>query len=342
MTVPSITITDNTSSPTYSYQSPAQGPLASLYQTTGLDTILNYPLDLGSPSKNHYVKFWVKQIVPQGVSVSPVAGSSIDEKSKIGGETLLGELIQPQTYQPKAAISLYMPDTLNANYSASYDELSLTNELGGGIQAIQQIRSFAGANGDKNSGSSVASDAATQFAAAKVAGLAGGILGGESQSLSDINLQGRGLVINPQLQMIYRGVGFREFQLSFLFTPTSAAEAQTVNLIIGAFKYHFAPEMLVGPASDNGMILVPPSFFNIEFMINSKENPFLPKYGDCVLADIDVNYAPNGFAAHIDGAPVQTQLNLTFKEIEIVTKGKLKAGFNNTDYTGSGSTGGLR
>ena len=55
---------------------------------------------------------------------------------------------------------------------------------------------------------------------------------------------------------------------------------------------------------------------------------FLPRYGDCVLTNIDVNYAPSGFAAHNDGAPVQTQLTLQFREIEVVTKDKLSEGFN--------------
>jgi hypothetical protein len=44
----------------------------------------------------------------------------------------------------------------------------------------------------------------------------------------------------------------------------------------------------------------------VDFLINSKQNIYLPKYGDCVLENIDVNYAPNGFAAFDSGAPVQT------------------------------------
>jgi len=47
------------------------------------------------------------------------------------------------------------------------------------------------------------------------------------------------------------------------------------------------------------------------------------------LENIDVNYAPNGFAAHTDGAPVQTTLNLQFKELEIVDRGRLQKGFQN-------------
>ena len=59
----------------------------------------------------------------------------------------------------------------------------------------------------------------------------------------------------------------------------------------------------------------------------NEENKFLPKYADCVLMDIVVNTAPNGFAVHTDGAPVQTTLSLQFKEIEIADRDRLQTGF---------------
>jgi hypothetical protein len=309
-----------------------------------LDTILQYPSDLGSPTKNHYVKFWVKQIIPQNATVTTTTTNESAKAQPGTGQTLGGFNIQPQQTKPVACISLYMPDTLNATYNASYDELSLTNELGKNLGNLQAIGTFLGVGKDKNSASNAASKAAVNYGTSKVLGNITGIVpGADAQGISDINLQGGGFTVNPQLQVLYRGIGFRQFQLSFLFTPASHDEALTVNKIIAAFKYHFAPDLLTASQSDNGMFFIPPSYFSVEFMINNQENVYLPKYGDCVLADIDVNYAPNGFAAHTDGAPVQTQLNLVFKEIEIVTKGKLQAGYNNATSDGSsGSIGGLR
>jgi len=326
-----------------------QGPLASLYRNNNkLDTILQYPSDLGSPTKNHYVKFWVKQIIPQNATVTTTTTNESVKSGTIAqpgtGQTLGTFNIQPQQTKPVACISLYMPDTLNATYNASYDELSLTNELGKNLGNLQAISNFLGGAGkNKNSASGVASDASVNYGTSKVLGNIASVAGADAQGISDINLQGGGFTVNPQLQVLYRGIGFRQFQLSFLFTPASHDEALTVNKIIAAFKYHFAPDLLTASQSDNGMFFIPPSYFSVEFMINNQENVYLPKYGDCVLADIDVNYAPNGFAAHTDGAPVQTQLNLVFKEIEIVTKGKLQAGYNIATSDGSsGSIGGLR
>ena len=66
-------------------------------------------------------------------------------------------------------------------------------------------------------------------------------------------------------------------------------------------------------------------------MVRSSENIYLPRYGDCVLKDIDINYAPNGFAAYEvpgqinaskggTGMPVAIQLSLQFMETEYLTK----------------------
>ncbi|CAB4133001.1 hypothetical protein UFOVP250_21 [uncultured Caudovirales phage] len=309
-------------SPNFS-TNPATGPLSSLYATTGF-TPYYYPKDLSSSTKNHYVKFWIKEI--KGAGYDPT-GQTL---------TLFGDSglhLIPAMTDSKAVISLYMPDTLTATYNASYDELSLMHDLGK-IQGLQTINSVFNLGSDLAKGNITGNDKTAWLALqAKVAG---GLA--DSPNVGDVFLQGGGITINPQLQMIYRGVGFREFQLTFNFTPTSADESNQVNAIISQFKYHFAPELVqMANAKSVSMFMVPPSIFDIEFMFGSTENVYLPKYGDCVLLNIDVNYAPNGFASFNNGAPVQTQLNLTFREIEIVTKKKLQAGYNDANSINAGA-----
>ena len=224
-----------------------------------------------------------------------------------------------------------MPDTLSASYNASYDELSITNDLGKGIKGLQAIQAFAAKQNGVNTASATASDPAAIYAVGSLWETALSKVPGIDLSgpeITNVALQTQGYAVNPQLQVIYRGLGFRNFTLNFIFTPASEEEALKVNQIIGKFKYHFAPQMVLAKNAVSGMFFVPPSFFNIEFMFNANENKFLPRYGDCVLTNIDVNYAPSGFAAHNDGAPVQTQLTLQFREIEVVTKDKLSEGFN--------------
>jgi hypothetical protein len=360
----------------------AKGPLSALYGGKGVQT-LKYPSDLATDAtKNHYVQFSIKEVIPAGYStrgastpgqsinlngIAQAAGalggaisngikSAASDSSELAqnligrategigdGFAKIGEYIptslqiSPTTTQAKAYISLYMPDTLTAQYSADWQEMSL-GDMGTGISTlrmIDQLATNAGQQGTftsgdlgKNLGNLASTDPAVTATIANILGASG--IGSnliDAKVIGDVILKGQGYAINPQLQMIFRGVGFRSFQLSFMFTPKSLEESTEVNDIIKTFKYHFSPGFEAGKTdSTQSMFLTSPSLFNVEFKIGQNENQYVPKYGDCVLTDIDVNYAPNGFAAHENGAPVQTTLNLTFKEIVIVDRDKIANG----------------
>ena len=361
----------------------AKGPLAALYGGKGVQT-LKYPSDLATDAtKNHYVQFSIKEVVPAGYSTrapttpgqsinlngiaqaagalggvisdgikSAVGGSSETVQSLVGKATdgigngfeKIGEYIptslqiSPTTTQAKAYISLYMPDTLTAQYSADWQEMSL-GDMGASLSSlrmIDQLATNAGQQGTfssgdlkKSLGNLASTDPAVTALVSNIMSATGvdSRLGLDAKVIGDVILKGKGYAINPQLQMIFRGVGFRSFQLSFTFTPNSLEESQEVDNIIKTFKYHFSPGFEAGKTdSTQSMFLTSPSLFNVQFKIGQNENQYAPKYGDCVLADIDVNYAPNGFAVHENGAPVQTTLNLTFKEIVIVDRDKIANG----------------
>ena len=131
----------------------------------------------------------------------------------------------------------------------------------------------------------------------------------------DIILLTQGLALNPKNQLLFEGIDFRSYQLAFTFTPYSAEEAETVRQIIKTFKKHAAPTIITEAA---GMFFRPPSTVGVQFMFNGKENPNIAKVTESVIESIDVNYAPNGWAAHDNGAPVQTTLTLQLKEIQLV------------------------
>jgi hypothetical protein len=77
--------------------------------------------------------------------------------------------------------------------------------------------------------------------------------------------------------------------------------------------------------------MVPPSEFDIEFYYNGEVNPNIPKISTCALTSISIDYAPNGFRAYevpgenspkmgSTGMPVAMRVNLSFRELEIMTK----------------------
>jgi hypothetical protein len=223
-----------------------------------------------------------------------------------------------------------------STYGATYDSLSITGDLGSSVKGIQALKSGADSLSDatKMNGNASSLSPATITLLSSVLGNRAEKAGVNLQNVGDLLLKAQGFGVNPQLQMLYRGTNFRSFQLSFMFSPKNETEAETVNKIINTLRYHFSPTMAVGNVSSNdSMFLIPPSIFNIQFKLNSNENKFLPKYGDCVLESIDVDNAPNGFAVYDrgptgqgEGAPVQTRLTLQFKEIVIVDRGMINQG----------------
>lgn len=251
----------------------------------------------------------------------------------IGDVLTKGVGISPRLSELKSVISLYMPDTLYAEYSADYTEFSLTDDLGGLVSSIRAINQIAdknplsGASGDmyeaiksvgKGIGNAVSNQPESIYLATKAFG---------AENIGAVLNKAQGYAINPQLQMIYKGIGLRTFQLTFTFTPKSAQEAKEVDEIIALFKHHYAPRLESGTeTSVNSMFFIPPSMFTVQFMHNGRENTHLPKYGECVLSNITVDYAPNGFASYEDGSPVQSQLMLQFKETEIIDRNKLEKG----------------
>lgn len=339
-----ITITDIVNT-TPSTTVKSVSPLETLESNATAINTLMYPDDLGSESKNHYVQIYIKNINPANYGTSGITSSNNISTSGVSGliSGVVGAIgnfakskfnfnlkFDAPVTSTSAVISLYMPETLQSVYGATYDTLSITGELGAGIRGVQAIASGAdslsGAVGATNGNASSVSPA-TITLLSSILGTAAEKVGVNLQNIGDLLIKGQGFGINPQLQMIYRGTNFRSFQLSFMFSPKSAAEAEKVDKIINTLRYHFSPTMAVGGVSSNdSMFLIPPSLFNVVFKLNSNENKFLPKYGDCVLESIDVDNAPNGFAAYDDGASVQTRLTLQFKEIVVVDRGLIKQG----------------
>ena len=227
----------------------------------------------------------------------------------------------------KDSISLYMPDTLAFDYARSYSDLSVTADLGNlglGLSAAASIydqRKSGVSNQIKN-----AAPFAAEFAKNKL-----GSNGGQTLFSAVTAATGGALAVNPQLELIYQGTGFRSFRFSFMFYPRSKKEAEEVLGIIDSFTFHQAPEVL---SSSFGRYLVPPSEFDIKFYCNGKENPNIPKMTTSVLTGISVDYAPSGFASYETllmeperggtGMPVAIRMDLSFKETEIITKRFLK------------------
>ena len=239
------------------------------------------------------------------------------------------------------AIALYMPDTLQYTYAQSYDQLNLGSELGG--QALAGGKSVYDAfqNGGAE-GLSAIGKTATEIGKQKAGSAVAEALG--SAQTGQAILASTGRVQNPMLEMIYKSPNFRTFQFDFTFYPRDEREALEVQRILERLRFHQAPELM----PNAGGFLIPPSEFDIKFYNSGKENPNIPQIATCVLTTLDINYAPNGWAAYETpgenepylgrtGMPVSIQVTLQFQEMTYLTKKDFRDDLANADTLARGS-----
>jgi hypothetical protein len=154
-----------------------------------------------------------------------------------------------------------------------------------------------------------------------------------------------GVAVNPFLGVAYESPNLRTLTVPYVFEPKSRHEAQAVIDIIGAFKFHSAPSYI--DASDvfnsdilkdvsdslslNQALLKSPNVFEISFLDRDSDtgrNKSLFKFGPAVCMDVNCNYASNGIWRALEsGLPVSVELNLTFQEMEIITRDKIIGGW---------------
>lgn len=332
--------------------------------------IYRYPQDLGSVDKGHYIVFHINQqkktqfkgattgdqptIVADRIrGTSTSAGSNLGNISRdIVGvvEQYAGTLDTTRNLSKASSdfsvnftrtiervrdtVALYMPDTLGFIHNQGYSDVQLGGDvIAKGVDiATSLIDAYKKSNGDLTDTLKNAVSNLSPFIANQVAQNSPFLQAGFAAIF--------GVVQNPKLELLYSAPAFRTFRFDFQFYPRSESEATEVQNIISRLKFHQAPEIA---SEGNGFFLVPPSEFDIQFYYNGKINPNIPKISTCVLESIDLDYAPNGFAAYEvpnepvpkmgrTGMPVSIRMSLQFKETDIVTKASLDNKYDSRYY----------
>ena len=262
----------------------------------------------------------------------------ISKKSNVAG-------FDRPTYLTTDAIALYMPDTLAYSYSQSYESIGSGNEFAGQAIAMGKSANDAFKNGGLAAAGESMKKSATENITDLVAKTAGKAFGSDNTArLFLANVLGR--VVNPMLEMLYQSPNFRTFNFDFVFYPRDEREALEVQSILERLRFHQAPEILKESGVAAGGFLVPPSEFDIRFYYSGSENPNIPQVATCVMTQMDVNYAPNGWSAYEvpdefkpsigrTGMPTAIQLTLTFQETTYLTKDDFNEKLVNADSLGS-------
>jgi len=286
---------------------------------------VQYPLDLGSNGLGHYMLFESGFLgySPQKSGLLDTAGRQ--KRDKITSKTSSKSITT-------AAIAIYMPNTIKASYSQSYE--GDTAGIAGDLEAIKGSIDKIGGQGGGPAGGGGTSMSSEQIKAALAgaSGMAirqGKKLVGELVSMAGAGdpvrfLQKRsGTALNPRNEQFYNSPDFRTFTYEFDFWPRNEKEALAVEQIIHIFKYNSSP----GFAEGAGAIFEIPNYYKISYMFNTGENPHLHKISACYCTGVDVNYSPDGqMSTFKNGQPTHTKLSLSFVEDRIITKRDIEAG----------------
>jgi len=212
----------------------------------------------------------------------------------------------------KTAIALHIPNNLSVTYSMvwSEDDTSALAMAAGAVQQGWEVMKGSSNKGNNTDVSGTGAAILTNIALSKGPNQAG-------------NSVATGLAANPKKEQVFKGVNFRTFSFDYKFFPRSWYEAQNVRNIIDQFKYHMHPEF----KDSNNFVYIYPSEFDIFYYQDNEENLNLHRHTSCVLTDMTINYTPNGmFSTFADGSPTQIDVTLTFRELALLTKDKVKDG----------------
>lgn len=277
----------------------------------GTKSDLRYPLEHMNSTQD-YIQFAVieykrRALTGSGVADGPRSGVE-GESASAGNQTLLANRL--------GTVTLPVPSQIGDNNGADYggSNLNFLQERGLNIakegidgqpgNALNELRGLFGdiLKGQENNGL-----VSNFFAGQAVSAFGGNI------SLDTILNRSGGVIINPNMELLFTGPKLRSFTFAFKFTPRFENEAEEIRQIIRTFKKHSSPRL-------GGGFLKSPNIFQIRYLgQGSRNHGFLNRFKLCALTNMTVNYTGDGvYATYSDGTPVSMIMALTFNELSPV------------------------
>lgn len=231
------------------------------------------------------------------------------------------------------AICLPMPQKLSANYNAKYIETEAVGVLGSVVGALGQSGQQVGSQPLSALNALIQTGLPALFGPGGIGTQlanklgAGGLMTPDRAKAAEQQIQkAAGAVTNNRQEQLFQSMEFRAHHLQWLFLPRSFAESEYIFQICQTFKEHMHPEEAEGTGSS---VLLMPAEFDIEFRYGSNENVNIGKIATCVLKSATIDYTPVGEFITFEGYshPIAIVLNLTFAELEPLTRRMIKKGF---------------
>lgn len=235
-------------------------------------------------------------------------------------------------------VCLYMPEDLSTGYRSQWSGRNFSNIARGLLQSAAAPNTINGIENAISTATNAFDNAIPILGAKVISGVVSKITG-ESLSLDDVFGGTRGVILNPNTELLFGGVDLRNFTLTYKLVPRNQTEAGIIPLIIKQFKKAMLPKTaegneftfggkLTGGVSVKDSFIKVPKLCKVNFMKGPNENPNINKYKMCAITQVDVNYTPDGaYATLEDGAMVAIELTLSFQETSLIFSEDVDAGY---------------
>lgn len=223
------------------------------------------------------------------------------------------------------SIILYMPEDISTGYRASWSGKKFSNVARGALTTagsdnpIQMIgNALKSAKGDIEK---IIPNAANKTIRETISAITG-----ESIGADDIFAATRGVVLNPNVELLFSGHDLRNFTLKYKLVPRNAQESGYIKKIINTFRAAMLPnfadgdEMTFQDSSEVAQNFIKvPNVCKVSFMRGGNLNRDVPQYKMCAMTQVDVNYTPDGtYATLEDGTMVAYELTVSFQETKLI------------------------
>ena len=218
-------------------------------------------------------------------------------------------------------IALYMPASATVKYNMQYNgetEISQLADVG-----MDLMNTFTG----KASGGDLM-DMLKKKGAVAANRMGVGMLDTVAPGIKALEAIHEGRIITPRMELMFEGLGRREFSYSFTFIPKSRKESEIVDNIVKTFKIHMHP-----PMTDTAREFGLPDVFDIDYMSVGGRNTYLNKISTCYCTSMDVTYGGDRYTTYSPKGvkdsppPQQTKIDLSFKEIELIDRTRVEDGY---------------
>ena len=188
----------------------------------------------------------------------------------------------------------------------------LTQGLSGTLKQLGEVRDKTAAELRKGTSAAGALNVLNKALASEAVNIFGG-----NVTINDLLSRSNGEILNPNMELLFNNVTLRNFRFQFKLTPRNEKESEQVKLIIRAFKRNMAAQAQGGVVGSGNFFLKTPNVFKLRYRTGRKNHPFLNRFKQCFLTDMQTTYTGEGvYSTYDDGTPVSMLLDLSFKEIQ--------------------------